>query len=183
MSTPLPSNSSRVASTRYDAHVATSYDSDAEPIREEPVPSLAATQEPSAQESVDATPVENKEPTVSRQSASKAALSPSYFSRAVGLYGGSSNFTALYFARAAELVGDSDAWSPETVSRYLPTTQTDAAQTDANQDVLPESADAPSSTLESELQETSSSKTSLVGYIERERVGDSKRPPIRSAAY
>lgn len=183
LSTPLPSNSSRVASTRYDAHVATSYDSDAEPIREEPVPSLAATQEPSAQESVDATPVENKEPTVSLQSASKAALSPSYFSRAVGLYGGSSNFTALYFARAAELVGDSDAWSPETVSRYLPTTQTDAAQTDANQDVLPESADAPSSTLESELQETSSSKTSLVGYIERERVGDSKRPPIRSAAY
>ena len=92
LSAPLPSNSSRVASTRYDA----------------PVASLAATSETPAQESFGATPAENKEPTVPRLSASEAALSPSYFSRAVGLYGGSSNFTALYFARAAELVGDSD---------------------------------------------------------------------------
>ncbi|MGN0930114.1 MAG: hypothetical protein ACI4NP_00160 [Thermoguttaceae bacterium] len=187
LSAPLPSNSSRVASTRYDAPVATSYDSAAEPIREEHVDSLAATAETPAQESVDATPAENKEPTVPRQSASEAALSPSYFSRAVGLYGGASNFTALYFARATELVGDSDAWSPETLSRFLPSPQTGVFQSDANQDVLPapvnEPASAPSPTSESELIETSSSQTSLVGYIERERVGETKKTPIRSAAY
>ena len=88
LSAPLPSNSSRVASTRYDAPVATSYDSVAEPMREEPVASLVATSETPAQESFGATPAENKEPTVPRLSASEAALSPSYFSRAVGLYGG-----------------------------------------------------------------------------------------------
>lgn len=187
LSAPLPSNSSRVASIRYDAPVATSYDSGAEPLREESVASLAATAETPAQESIDANPAENKEPTVMRQSASEAALSPSYFSRAVGLYGGSSNFTALYFARAAELVGDSDAWSPETVSRFFPSPQTGVSQSDANQDALPapvnEPASAPSPTSESELNGTSSSQTSLVGYIERERVGETKKTPIRSAAY
>lgn len=167
LSAPLPSNSSRVASTRYDA----------------PVASLAATSETPAQESFGATPAENKEPTVPRLSASEAALSPSYFSRAVGLYGGSSNFTALYFARAAELVGDSDSWSPETLSRYLPTAQIDAPQPDAEQDALPTPVNAPASTPESESLETSSSQTSLVGYIERARVGEPKSAPIRSAAY
>lgn len=183
LSAPLPSNSSRVASTRYDAPVATSYDSVAEPMREEPVASLAATSETPAQESFGATPAENKEPTVPRLSASEAALSPSYFSRAVGLYGGSSNFTALYFARAAELVGDSDSWSPEIFSRFLPTAQIDAPQPDAEQDALPTPVNAPASTPESELLETSSSQTSLVGYIERARVGEPKSAPIRSAAY
>lgn len=167
LSAPLPSNSSRVASTRYDA----------------PVASLAATSETPAQESFGATPAENKEPTVPRLSASEAALSPSYFSRAVGLYGGSSNFTALYFARAAELVGDSDSWSPETLSRFLPTAQIDAPQPDAEQDALPTPVNAPASTPESESLETSSSQTSLVGYIERARVGEPKSAPIRSAAY
>ena len=183
LSAPLPSNSSRVASTRYDAPVATSYDSVAEPMREEPVASLAATSETPAQESFGATPAENKEPTVPRLSASEAALSPSYFSRAVGLYGGSSNFTALYFARAAELVGDSDSWSPEIFSRFLPTAQIDAPQPDAEQDALPTPVNAPASTPEPELLETSSSQTSLVGYIERARVGEPKSAPIRSAAY
>ncbi len=187
LSAPLPSNSSRVASTCYDAPVASSYDAVLEPLREEPVAERATTTQTPAKETVDAAPSENAEPTVPRQSASEAALSPSYFSRAVGLYGGSSNFTALYFARAAELVGDSDAWSPETVSRFFPAPRTDASQPETNQNVVPAPESATHSATatpdKSETRETPSSQTSLVGYIERERVGESKNAPIRSAAY
>lgn len=192
LSAPLPSNSSRVASTRYDAPVASSYDAVLDPLREEPDAELATTTQTPVKQTVDSAPsehvpAENAEPTVPRQSASEAALSPSYFSRAVGLYGGSSNFTALYFARAAELVGDSDAWSPETVSRLFPTPRTDASQTETNQNAVPAPESATHSATatpdELETRETPSSQTSLVGYIDRERVGEPKKAPIRSAAY
>ena len=44
-------------------------------------------------------------------------LAPSYFSRAVGLFGGQSAFSALYFARATRLVADRKSWSPGSWSR------------------------------------------------------------------
>ena len=53
-------------------------------------------------------------------SVAEAALAPSYFSRAVGLFGGPNAFSALYFARAANLVADDDSWSPDALSRVAP---------------------------------------------------------------
>ena len=49
-----------------------------------------------------------------------AVFAPSYFSRAVGLFGGQNAFSALYFARAARIVSDSASWTPDSWSRVAP---------------------------------------------------------------
>ena len=49
-----------------------------------------------------------------------AVFAPSYFSRAVGLFGGQDAFSALYFARAARIVSDSASWTPDSWSRVAP---------------------------------------------------------------
>ncbi|MBR0224583.1 MAG: hypothetical protein IJL92_00865 [Thermoguttaceae bacterium] len=110
-----------------------------------------------------------------------AAFAPSYFSRAVGLYGGQNAFSALYLARAARLVSDSGAWSPGSYSRVTPillsntSAPTREQRTSALERDVEEPVESEQTTLELESAPVSAETMrakypTLVGYVERSTV-------------
>ena len=109
-----------------------------------------------------------------------AVFEPSYFSRAVGLFGGQRAFSALYFARAARLVSDATSWSPDSWSRIAPIalagipaprkTTDSSASGDADDSIDPERVsddadDAPEDDVDAD--EMHAKYPTLVGYLER----------------
>lgn len=106
-------------------------------------------------------------------------LAPSYFSRAVGLFGGQSAFSALYFARATRLVADRKSWSPGSWSRVANfDVADDAGVAQASGTSLeaapasPPSTEVPEPTLDEEESADAirSKYPTLVGYVERQTV-------------
>ena len=109
-----------------------------------------------------------------------AVFAPSYFSRAVGLFGGQDAFSALYFARAARIVSDSASWTPDSWSRVAPIAISGAPTPKKTQSApapgvagTPEPGDA--SETEPPVDDATAAAIhakypTLVGYIERRSI-------------
>ena len=96
-----------------------------------------------------------------------AVFEPSYFSRAVGLFGGQRAFSALYFARAARLVSDATSWSPDSWSRIAPIALAGipAPRKTTDSSASGDADDAPEDDVDAD--EMHAKYPTLVGYLER----------------
>ncbi len=96
-----------------------------------------------------------------------AVFEPSYFSRAVGLFGGQRAFSALYFARAARLVSDATSWSPDSWSRIAPIAFAGipAPRKTTDSSASGDADDAPEDDVDAD--EMHAKYPTLVGYLER----------------
>ena len=109
-----------------------------------------------------------------------AVFAPSYFSRAVGLFGGQDAFSALYFARAAQIVSDSASWSPDSWSHIAPIavsgaptpkkTQTVAAPEEDGASDVGDEPDSNEPIDDATAAAIRAKYPTLVGYIERRSI-------------